>query len=428
MCVAKRKTSPHLLALLIVPLLLMLVVFISFNGTKSHSSVVDLVPLQDSSSTLSTRPVDQPPLPITSNAVQISKQLNNADILEVCPDPSAEVLTETCWGYLDRLLSEKPRVNEDLHWIQFSEEMTLRRIFEDPSRERQRVLETLKNPECILSDSSDIRWDLYDTCHASAFTYLKHFELKCSSPRSYSLRISRWFFPSYEQQNGKWISKFDWRLGVIESYPANETKLRTQELWEEILEDRWIVRQCEKFDFEHIWIDPKRDVELMSQLEDVGTKLGVSWKDYEDLYLGTLIDRTLTALAARFGHMPAIFTYGGSSKWYQYRDEKHPWILTNYAIFANDASRQDKLLNGVHTVIGLEDSDLEFNLDDLVNHLCTNQSQPDPENCQTTIENLRSSLAPTEWRIQQLLDRIERIALDQGIYFDTETDGAIQID
>lgn len=54
-------------------------------------------------------------------------------------------------------------------------------------------------------------------------------------------------------------SQLDLRLETIDFLPKEERKQRTYQLWEEVLEFRWINKQCEQFKVEGILIDPARD-------------------------------------------------------------------------------------------------------------------------------------------------------------------------
>lgn len=351
----------------------------------------------------------------------------HSDIVAYCPDPRVEP-SQVCWDYLDKFLLDISEGHQRSHWIKHSEDVTYRQIFEDPMRDRQLVIDTLDNPECMLTNKTDFRWNLTEKCRASAFVNFHQFQLKCGHPTSYSWRTSSWFFPLYEQNNGTWISKFDSRLSAIEHTFEHDKERRKQNLWEEVLETRWIVKQCEGFDVEKILIDYERDATIIDRLQEVGRNLGVRWSNFEDGYRIIPITNSLIAIAAYFGETNSIISYDGHREWFAYRDEKHPWIRTNYDLFASKNTRDEKLSKGIQTVIELEDSGIDYDLKLLVQHICTDQTTLDPDTCQTTINNLRTRLRPNEWRQQQVLDRIERIALESGIYYGTSDDKPVRND
>ena len=398
------------------------VFFITADKDKVASPKLPPISNETSSRTqpASTSPVAE----AQSDEIQSANKLVPDDILTVCPDPSTEP-SAACWDYLDKFLLDKRQGYKWLDWIHMNDALTFRRIFEDPVLDRQKVIETLNNPECALMNETDFRWDLFERCYAPSFTNFLHFNLKCSSPHTYAWRIDSWFFPQHEKEDGVFYSTFDSHMEAIRNAPDDSKHVRTQRLWEEILEDRWIVRQCEKFDAADILLDFERDAELRDELKEVGLRLGVRWENFEGIYWNIPVKNSLKAIAAHFGDTWSVMTHHGSEMWRAYRDERYPWIKATYALTSVEASRLKKLESGVQTVIGLEDSKFEFDWHFLVNYICTDQSKPDPENCQTTIHALRNSLAPTEFRRHKTLDQIERIALDLGVYSDTEADNTI---
>jgi len=91
-----------------------------------------------------------------------------SDIVNCCPDPSTDP-TDTCWQYLDLHFSIIRTGAKKLRWIDHRDHITLQSIFADPLGDRQKVIDALNDPECMLADASDFRWNLSDQCNATAF-------------------------------------------------------------------------------------------------------------------------------------------------------------------------------------------------------------------------------------------------------------------
>ncbi len=128
------------------------------------------------------------------------------------------------------------------------------------------------------------------------------------------------------------------------------------------------------------------------------------------------IRQSLQALAARFGDEWAVVTHHGSAAWRVFRAEQLPWIQTNQVLFRRDATRESKLLAGVQIALELAESELEFDWDFLVTHICTDQKHTDATSCQTAINELYYSLDSLEQDKFQVLSQIERVALELGVY------------
>ena len=319
------------------------------------------------------------------------------DLVAACPDPSAE-LSDLCVAALDAVYTEKKIGVRRMEWINFNSPLTYRRIFSDPVQDRERVVEALRNPNCNLNDEDDIRWNLYDECHADAFANLFHFTRKCLDPNSYDNLYSQWF--SIERH---WIK---------ENTPEDERDQRTRQLWEKVLETHWVVKECERFNVEEILIDPKRDQDILNKLRAAGKVLQVN----DQISLDYEIRKSLQALAARFGDEWAVVTHHGSAAWRAFRAEQLPWIQTNQVLFRSDATRESKLLAGVQIALELAESELEFDWNFLVTYICTDQKHTDTTSCQTAINELYYSLDSLELDKFQILSQIERVALELGVY------------
>lgn len=334
------------------------------------------------------------------------------DLVAACPDPSAE-LSDQCIATLDAVYAKKMMGRLHLDWIKFDLPLNYARIFSDPVRDREKVLEALSNPNCNLTDENDVRWDLYDECHADTFANFYHFIRKCQSPDRYYSRYDQWFRRGWEiQVEGTLASRFESRQWYIDKAPADERNRRTRQLWEEVLETRWVVKECERFNVDEILIDPNRDHEFVSKLRSAGKILQVNNRidlEYEMM-------QSLRGLSARFGDDWAVVTHHGSPAWRAFRAEQRPWIQTNQVLFQTDATRESKLLAGVQIAVELAESELEFDWDFLVTHICTDQKHTDATSCQTAINELYYSLDSLEQDKFQILSQIERVALELGVY------------
>lgn len=337
------------------------------------------------------------------------------DLVAACPDPSAD-LSDQCVATLDAVYAKKMMGRLYLDWINFDLPLNNSRIFMDPVRDREKVLEALNNPNCNLSDEDDIRWDLYDECDADAFANFYHFTRRCRHPDRYDNRYDYWFGEWYVKVDGVWTSRFEAEKSwIVEDTPEDGRDRRTRQLWEKVLETRWVVKECERFNVEKILIDPSRDQNFLKKLLSVGKILKVN----DQIDLEYEIMESLRAIAAQFGDEWAVITHDGSPAWRAFRAEQQPWIQTNRKLFQRDATRESKLLAGVQIALELADSDLEFDWDFLVSHICTDQRNSDPTSCQTAINKLYSSFDALEDDELQILVQIERVALKLGVYSPT---------
>ncbi|MCY3627549.1 MAG: hypothetical protein OXG88_07910 [Gammaproteobacteria bacterium] len=352
----------------------------------------------------------------------VSDRLNFSDIFYYCSDPSTEP-TDTCWQYLDRHFSVTRTGRKFWHWIEHHDHITFQSVFSDPLGDRRKVLDVLDNTECMVTDATNMRWNMSDNCNTAALLNFRQIRLWCTDTWDYSNRIDDWFKTEMiERLNLRLPSKFDSRHKAIEHMYPKGSYRRIQglyDLWADALEARWIVKQCENFEVQKTIQEFEHDSYYVKRFQKIGLSLGLE----PDFFSGEIsLDDVLTELSMYLGNISAIINYGGSPEWLAYRDEQHPWIISNLELFETSNTRMEKMSKGIQTVMELEDTGIDYNLNLLVHHICTDQTVPDPDSCQTTIEALRTSLKPSEWRQQQLIDRIERIALDIGVYYDPDVD------
>ncbi|MYF53034.1 MAG: hypothetical protein F4039_04340 [Gammaproteobacteria bacterium] len=192
------------------------------------------------------------------------------------------------------------------------------------------------------------------------------------------------------------------------------------ELWLDALRTRWVAKKCKNFKVVDTILEFQYDSYHNARLQEISLRLGKE----PDIYSGEIsLSYLLTAIAAHFGNINAIISYGDSPEWLVYRDEQHPWIKSNLELFETYKSRTEILRKGIQTVTELQEANVDYDLTELVLHICTYQTSEDPDSiCQSTIDTLRKTFKPSEWSKQQILDRIERIALDAGIYYDRSID------
>lgn len=358
---------------------------------------------------------------IVSLTDQKANSFDAKDIVAACPEPRIRI-TDECWDYIDAHFSDKRIAPQNLEWIFTKDPLTYGRVFQDPVRDRELVIEVLNDPLCDLSGVNDLRWDLYDRCHATAFANFFHFHRICSGGE-YQSRLSNWLEVGWGLLNwGERISQFDKRLELLEQKPESEQRYLTNQLWEEFLYTHWSIKNCERFDVEEILTDSNRDLHPLEQLQTRSEKIGVQWKNFEGSYRSIPIRKSLSGLAAYYGDFWAVSGYGGKREWYDRRNERYPWIKTNRILYGRDGTRESKLSAAVSIVVELEDSGIDFDWDHLVHHVCTDQKKPDPQSCQDAIDALDSALDPNEVRKGRVLDRIEGLAITLGVFDRTDSE------
>ncbi|MDE0645491.1 MAG: hypothetical protein OXH84_04540 [Gammaproteobacteria bacterium] len=346
-----------------------------------------------------------------------------SDIVHYCPDPSTDP-TDTCWQYLDLHFSIVRTGAKKWRWIDHRDHITLQSIFTDPLGDRQKVIDALNDPGCMLADASDFRWNLSDQCNATAFVNFRQLHRWCADPWYYATLIDDWFkTEKIERLNFQLPSKFDSHRKGIKHMNPKGSYLRVQglsDLWADVLESRWIVKQCENFEVQKTIREFEHDSYHLDRLQEIGLRLGLE----QDVFSGEVsLDDALKEIAVYFGNISAIINYQGSPEWLAYRDEQHPWIKSNLELFETTSNRMEIMRKGIQTAMELEHSNIDYDLTLVVLHICTYQTTEDPDSsCQSTIDTLRKAFKPSEWSKHQILDRIERIALDAGIYYDRSID------
>jgi len=192
------------------------------------------------------------------------------------------------------------------------------------------------------------------------------------------------------------------------------------DLWADALEAQWIVKQCQNFEVRKTIREFEHDSYHLGRLQEIGLRLGLE----QDVFFGEVsLDDELKEIAVYFGNISTIINYQGSPDWLAYRDEQHPWIKSNLELFETTSNRMEIMRKGIQTAMELEHSNIDYDLTPVVLHICTYQTTEDPDSsCQSTIDTLRKAFKPSEWSKHQILDRIERVALDAGIYYDRSID------
>lgn len=358
-----------------------------------------------------------------STAVLVPDKPLLSDIVNYCPDPSTEP-TDTCWQYLERHFSVILTGRKLWHWIGHQDQVTFQSIFTDPLGDRQKVIDVLNDPGCMLADASDFRWNLSEQCNATALVNFRQLQRWCADPWYYATLIDDWFkTEKIERLNLQLLSKFDSQHKAIKHMSLKGSYRRMQglyDLWSDALESRWIAKQCENIELYKTIREFESESYHNARLQEIGLRLGIE----PDIYSGEIaMGYVLTAMAAHFGNINAIVSYGDSPEWLAYRDERHPWINSNLELFETTSNRMEIMRKGIQTAMELEHSNIDYDLTPVVLHICTYQTSEDPDSiCQNTVDTLRKALRRSEWNKHQILDRIERIALDAGIYYDHSTD------
>ncbi len=391
-----------------------------------------------------------------------SDRSDDPDFLTVCPDPTVEILGEDCLRTLDqffasktfgkqiRLIGPRPLVRLDYG-----------RIFADPDGDRWRVLATLDNEECF--DEGKVTQEYwrrsgrnrYESCNAVAFTNYAQFGAICHGFRNGRDAEREWIDRNWVATTGK--TRFQHFLGILEDFGEDSDdevayEHRKKWLWEEVLEVRWLKRQCARFD-----TVPTLDGDLVSkeyqQIQNLLVRLdfsvGINW---ELQHPRTNIYEGLTRLARFLGEGVATEGYRqGSEAWqelvYGVHVERDPkfrdwddFTHLDEGMLGPTTARGTRMFSAVRAAMALEMRDIDYDWHWLVESVCKTSDYrgPDEEgnrSCQWWVRKFRTGLAdgPAEPRESQdpeviaagndykekflwALEQIEEVAMELGIY------------
>lgn len=343
----------------------------------------------------------------TNSETKVSNNL--VFLVEVCEDPSTEPSTE-CWNVLEQHFQSKQLGHS---WIKLENPITYGQIFENPNRYRERVFESLEKIECRLEGSQLVRYDLNEYCDAEALISFAKYLSFCNFPASYDIS-DEWFVPIPGHPIFALKSRFQMRLDNIEH--VRQTNLERyehlkQSIWEELFEIRWRQSMCSQFS--ELGIDPERDKVQYDLIQQIGARLGEDRK-----FGGTRSEEVdvLLSLAARFGNEYASIYYVSSDpSWTEHIHNIHPWKRLIYDVLAKkNLTVETRLRVGIETVIALEDANVDFDWVWLVEKICGHRNNR--TNCQAAFIALQESKSHTGFRKSKILDKLESLAIEQGMY------------
>ena len=305
-------------------------------------------------------------------------------------------ISQECGSALDNhFVSKSPFDNYSL--VLLNERFTYERLFADPKRNLDLVVDALVRPECVFRDKTVAKWELKDSCNAEAFAeYAAFYKVCFASPTPY--RFLRTTLADYVELSG---------------VPRNSMN----EIWKLYLEKHWVRQRCQEFDpslqLSKEFYQPHHEQLLsIASAPDRVYIFGGYEKTTEEVLLYT----ALLSLGARLGSEAASLQYnpGSDSLLQDFLNEKQPWREA-YDAFSIERRQGYEMLRALDLVVSLEDSEIQFDWERLVEHLCV-RFKSSKGNCQTMITHYRDKFDQTEDRKLQILDKFERIAIERNAY------------
>ncbi|MCY3883386.1 MAG: hypothetical protein OXG24_00555 [Gammaproteobacteria bacterium] len=331
--------------------------------------------------------------------------------LKNCPLP-LENLSKECEEAMDEHFANHPLDRtSDSTWILLPNRLTYGRAFKDPTGDRNRVFEALRERDCRLEEGEVVQWELAESCQASTFANLSVFLWACSK---YDFLQN---LPEY--------------LVDISDYTDFENSdpqlyrhvLRTRNML--ILEALWLRKKCAKHKVAEMQIDSLLDQEQYQILRSTAERLGDIWPEYSDVPESFV----LKSLAARLGDSSAALLYDGTfargrvDSWREYMGKVWPWkdSLGEFHDYTNPNSldrlekTSKRLQVGVSIAAALLESGLEFDWKFLVRRVCTLKNSEEA-NCKTAIEELDPTYDWEQESELQVLEEFKRVSRELNLY------------
>ncbi len=330
------------------------------------------------------------------------------------------------------------------------------RIFANPMGDQIRVFATLDQEECFLED--DQRRDYWgrlsigemkESCNAEAFTNYAQFGAICYGFRGGRDAEREWVAPQQAAYGDK--TRFQHFASVLEEFRnsgdnAVEFERRKTWLWEEVLEVRWLKRQCGNFDSVPV-LDGGHYVREYERLKTLAIQRNYSHeREWESRDPRANIYETLNELAAFL--MDDLTEIG-------YRQGKEAWQELVYGVplgrdiemggldeglLGPTHSRMERLYTALDVSVLLDKLAVDYDWHWLVESVCRTSdyqgSNPDGnKSCRWWVADFRGGMTeilvepmgseytqrdegtPTHIeRLLDALDRFEEVALELGIY------------
>lgn len=305
-------------------------------------------------------------------------------------------ISQECESALDHhFVSKNPFDNYSL--ILLKERFDYERIFADPKRSLELVVDALSRPECVFRDKSVAKWELKDSCNAEAFAEYAAFYNVCFAS-STPYRFLRTTLADYAELSG---------------VPRNSMNA----IWKLYLEQRWVDQRCQDFDpslqlsKEFYQLHYEQLVSLAADPDRVNIIGG-----YEKVTEEVLLYTALLSLGTRLGSEVAALQYnpGSDTLLQAFLNEKQPWRKA-YDAFTVERRQGYELLKALDLVVSLEDEEIDLDWERLVEYLCL-RHKSSKGNCQTMITYFLEIFDQTEVRKLQILDKFERTAIELNVY------------
>ncbi len=398
-----------------------------------------------------------PSNPVHDGRVKAPRSIssNELDLLTSCPDPTIERLSESCLQSLDQFFSSK-RIGWLVDVVGSSfERLEYQRIFASPLRDQSGVFATLDREECFLEDDERRDYwgprsgrDLKMSCNAEAFTNYAQFGAICYGFREGRDAEREWIDPQLAVYASK--TRFQHFLGGSEHSSKNDNaevyERRRLWLWEEVLEVRWLKRQCAKFDSVPT-MDGDRYAQEYERLKTLSIRLEqVSEWMWETRDPRVNIYEGLTKLASLLGDGRTREGYRlGKESWqelvYGVNLADDPWMGDlNDGWLGPTSDRGIRMFTGLNAARALEKRDIDYDLEWLVESVCRTSDyrgtdERGNKSCRWWVGHFRDFLAEGQVEIRDAdgtevnttskgsreeylwaLDRFEEVALELGIY------------
>ncbi len=382
------------------------------------------------------------------------------DLLTGCPDPAVEVLSEACLDALNQHFLSKTFGFKTFYYRSANEgerEYFLRyqRIFADPVKDRGRVFATLDQEECFLrGDDYRAYWvnsglDPKEYCNAEAFTNYAQFGAICYGFREGRDAEREWVAPQQTAYGDK--TRFQHFASVLEEFRKSGDNAVAHErrkawLWEEVLEVRWLKRQCANFESVPT-LDGDRYVKEYELLKNFSIQRNyVDERTWESRDPRVNVYESLRRLAAVFGD--GLTTRG-------YRQDWEAWQELVYGVHFGDSldmealdkgrlnptiAREVRLFTALDASISLDNLNVAYDWHWLVESVCRTSDyrgsdEDGNKSCRWCVADFRRGMAeslvesrdsvgvpleesiPSPYRdFHRAIDRFEEVALELGIY------------
>lgn len=303
--------------------------------------------------------------------------------------------------------------SDEFYLIVLDNPMTFERVFSDPERDLAKVVDALINPACQLNDAWAVDWNLKDSCNAEAFTNYAVFYRIC-------------------YQDFKTMDSFR-HPSTFDLVPEGSELINL--MWVDYLEHHWIKEQCDKYDslmkldtenypIQFDLLQTLRDQQLSDeerQIEENLRALFNSDRNTEDIVEKTRLYGALLSLGARFGDEAATLTHLGWRPEIRYHQRwRSEWQTIRYS----RVPTEERVQQALDLVKTFEESDVKFEWEWLVNHICSpglliQKSEDEPttaRSCRKVIESLYTKFAFAKDSRLEILEEFERVALDLDVY------------